>query len=82
MNGRTPPNPTARLVYEPQPGVVTILSDNPPRSLAMVTSWGFRRLPAAQPGEWARCKHPADERYAVIVDDSAVDLVLAAEVQQ
>ncbi len=68
--------PTARNVYAPFPGVVTILSDNPPRSLAMVTSWGFRRLPQAEPGEWARCKHPTDDSYAVIVDDrtTALDL--------
>ncbi len=69
--------PTPKRCYAPQPGVVTILSDNPPRSLAMVTSWGFKRLPAAQPGEAYRCKRD-DGRYAVIVDDRTTALDITA----
>jgi len=64
-----------RTPYTPVPGVMSILSDNPPASLALLTRWGFRRLPDAQPGEAYRCQHP-DGTIGVVLDEDRVTITV------
>ncbi len=74
---RTPPRrPTPeRTPYTPTPGIMAILSDDPPVTLALLTRCGFKRQATAEPGEAYRCKHP-DGNIAVVLDEDRVTITV------